>query len=149
MLSFSDFEELLQASFDSYIRTHPKVFQYCPTPDCPQIYRLTEKATTFLCSTCLSPACTACRVVTHDGMSCEEYQDLSSEGTKAFQKWKEENDVRDCPNCKVGIEKISGCNHMACKQCGSHICWFCMKVYSTSGECYGHMQSAHGNFYGN
>jgi hypothetical protein len=148
MLSFSDFEELLDSSFYSYIRTHPKVFQYCPTPDCPQIYRLTEKATTFLCSTCLSPACTACGVVTHDGMSCEEYQDLSSEGIKAFQKWKEEHDVRDCPNCKVGIEKISGCNHMECKQCGSHICWFCMEVYGTSKECYGHMQVAHENFYG-
>ncbi len=148
MLSFATFEELLQASFEMYIRTHPKDFQYCPTPDCPQVYRIRANGETFLCSTCLTAVCTTCNVVSHDGMTCEEYKDLTSEGTRAFQKWKEENDVRDCPNCKVPIQKSFGCNHMECKQCNAHICWFCMMTFRWSEECYAHMGEAHGNIYG-
>jgi hypothetical protein len=147
MLSHAAFEELLEASFDTYIRTHPKDFQHCPTPDCPQVYRITKTGETFLCSTCLTPICTTCNVVAHDGMTCEEYKDLNSEGTKAFQKWKKENDVRDCPNCKTAIEKSYGCNHMECKQCSTHICWFCMKIFGASGECYAHMEKIHRNIY--
>jgi hypothetical protein len=30
-----------------------------------------------------------------------------------------------CPTCKVGIERISGCNHMKCSQCGTHFCYAC------------------------
>lgn len=147
MLSFSAFETLLQTSFDVYIRTHPKDFQYCPTPDCPQVYRLTSTGETFVCLTCLTPVCTTCNVISHDGMTCEEYKEMDSEDNKLFREYKKEHDVRDCPNCKVGIEKSEGCNHMECKNCGAHICWFCMKVFEVSRECYTHMDRAHGNIY--
>jgi hypothetical protein len=147
MLSHTAFEELLQASFNAFIRTHPKDFHHCPTPDCPQVYRITMAGKNFLCSTCLASACTACNMIAHDGMTCEEYKDLRSGGDKAFQKWKEENDVRDCPNCKSPIEKSHGCNHMECQHCSTHICWFCMKHFGTSGECYGHMSKVHRNYY--
>lgn len=147
LLSYAEFEALLQESFDSFIRTHPKDFQYCPTPDCPQVYRISALGQEFLCSSCLSTICTACQVINHDGMSCEDYKDLSSEGTRAFQKWKKENDVRDCPSCKVGIQKSYGCNHMECKNCSAHICWFCMEIFNTGVECYKHMEKAHGNHY--
>ncbi|TAQ88724.1 hypothetical protein B7494_g2990 [Chlorociboria aeruginascens] len=147
MLSFTAFEKLLEGSFETYIRTHPKDFQYCPTPDCPQIYRVTTTGETFTCSSCLTPICTTCNVISHDGMSCEEFKDLTSEGTKAFQKWKKENDVRDCPTCKTPIQKDFGCNHMECRQCKWHICWFCMEVFNQSKDCYNHMTSAHGNYY--
>jgi hypothetical protein len=86
MLGHTAFEELLEMSFDIHIRTHPKDFQYCPTPDCPQVYCITASGENLVCSTCLASICTTCRVP-HNGMTCEEYKDLSSEGTKAFQRW--------------------------------------------------------------
>lgn len=147
MLSHTAFEELLQSSFDTYIRTHPKDFHHCPTPDCPQVYRITVASKSFLCSTCLTSICTACNMIAHDGMTCEEFKDLKSGGDKAFQKWKEENDVRDCPNCKSPIEKSHGCNHMECQHCSTHICWFCMKHFGTSVDCYAHMSKVHRNYY--
>jgi post-segregation antitoxin (ccd killing protein) len=146
MLSATMFESLLRASFDIYVRTRPQEFQHCPTPDCPQVYRLSNSGDTFLCSTCLTSVCTTCNVLSHDGLTCEEYKDISSEGTKAFQRWTRENDARPCPNCRILIEKAEGCNHMACSQCGTHICWACMNIYDTSQKCYGHMQEAHGKF---
>jgi hypothetical protein len=146
MLSFTDFENLLQHAFNIHIRTRPKDFQYCPTPDCPQVYRLTSTGETFLCSACLTPVCTKCNVISHDGMTCEEYKEMSSEENRLFQEYKKEHDVRDCPNCKAGIQKSEGCNHMECMHCGIHICWFCMKTFQVSGECYSHMTRVHGNY---
>jgi hypothetical protein len=146
MLSYTDFETLLQHSFNIYIRTRPKDFQYCPTPDCPQVYRLTSTGETFLCSACLTPVCTKCNVISHEGMTCEEYQEMNSEENKLFQEYKKEHDVRDCPNCKVGIQKSEGCNHMECMHCGTHICWFCMKIFQVSEECYSHMTRMHGSY---
>ncbi|CZR68195.1 uncharacterized protein PAC_18094 [Phialocephala subalpina] len=146
MLSPTKLEELLQTSFNSYIRHHPSQFRYCPTPDCPQIYRTSTQGDAFLCSTCLTPVCTSCNVISHDGMSCAEFKDLSSEDAKAFQRYKKEHDVRDCPNCKVGIQKNKGCNHMECTNCHAHICWVCMKVFGSGPDCYGHMRKAHGSF---
>lgn len=145
LLPYATFERLRQASFEAYVRAHSEDFQYCPTPDCPQIYRPLDDGTAVLCTHCLMSICTSCKVVYHDGMSCEDYKDLSSEGMKAFERYMKETDTRKCPTCKTPIEKTYGCNHMECATCKAHICWACMKVFETSGECYRHMPQAHGD----
>lgn len=148
MLSSPSFESLLRTCFDSHIRTRPEEFQYCPTPDCSQIYRPTTTGETFYCATCLTPICTTCNVISHEGMNCEEWKEMDSEDNRAFRQYKEEHGVRDCPNCKMGIEKTEGCNHMECTRCGAHICWFCMETFKLSGECYEHMTEIHGDIWG-
>jgi len=100
-------------------------FQYCPTPDCRQVYHLTSTGETFDHLTCLTPVC----------MTCEGYKEMDSEDNKLFREYKKEHDVRDCPNCKVGIEKSEACNHIECKNCEAYICWFCMKVFGVFREC--------------
>lgn len=106
------FEQLLEDSFATHVRTHPKSFQYCPTPDCQQIYRVSADGVVFTCPACLTPICTTCQITSHDGMTCEAYKRVGTEGDEEFRKWKRENDVKDCPVCKVPIEKSYGCNHM-------------------------------------
>jgi predicted RNA-binding Zn-ribbon protein involved in translation (DUF1610 family) len=147
MLSPPAFETLLQASFDCHIRAHPDEFQYCPTPDCPQVYQPTTTGQVFYCSTCLTPICTACNVISHEGMSCQEWKEMDTEEYKLFRQYKEEHGIRDCPKCSIGIEKDEGYNHMECWQCGAHICWFCMMVFEGSQQCYAHMTNTHGNIY--
>ncbi len=147
MLPHAELERVLETSFEKFIRTRPKNFQFCPTPDCLQIYRPSDSGEEFFCSSCLSTICTTCKVISHEGVNCDDYKDLNSEGSKAFQKWKKENDARDCPNCKAVIQKTYGCNHMECRQCRAHICWFCMATFSTGPECYGHMREKHQSYY--
>ncbi|KAH8594469.1 hypothetical protein B0O99DRAFT_178691 [Bisporella sp. PMI_857] len=147
LLSHSALEDLLSSSFESHIRSQPLEFKYCPTPDCPQIYRPTTEGAQFFCPSCLTVACIACNVIAHEGLTCAEYKDLSSEGTKAFRKWKVENDVRSCPKCNVDIEKSFGCNHMECVQCKTHICWFCMETFEASSGCYTHMEESHLSYF--
>ena len=145
-LSSEAYEALLSISFDGHLQKHPDEYQYCPSPDCPMIYAVTTDGATKSCPACMMTICTTCQTVNHDGITCEESRYLVSDDYKAFQAWKEENDARDCPNCKTVIEKISGCNHMECGNCNAHICWFCMEVFKASTECYDHMHDKHGSF---
>ncbi|KAI9768300.1 MAG: hypothetical protein M1839_004135 [Geoglossum umbratile] len=145
------FESLLHSAFQAYIRANPSEFQYCPTADCDQLYRASshdsDSGITFDCPDCLNTTCIRCKVTNHEGSTCAEYRELTSEGAIAFQKWKEKNHVKPCPKCGTPIEKESGCNHMTCTVCQAHICWYCMKVFGSGGECYTHMQGAHEDFF--
>ncbi|KAF2260147.1 hypothetical protein CC78DRAFT_590584 [Lojkania enalia] len=148
VLPLNTYEVLLRSSFNGYIRRRPTEFHYCPTPDCDHFYRSANasKPRIFDCDGCLSSICTGCHNTTHDGMSCETYKNMmktATDGLEEFAKWKENNDVRDCPKCGVPIEKSEGCNHMHCRSCDTHICWFCMKTFRNGQETYKHMGNRH------
>ena len=146
-LTSAVFEQLLEDSFTTHVRTNPKSFQYCPTPDCQQIYRTSPDGIIFTCPVCLTPICTTCQITSHDGMTCEVYKRIGTDGDEEFQRWKQENDVKDCPICKVPIEKSEGCNHMECRNCKTHICWFCLETFHEGEKCYKHMNEVHGDIY--
>lgn len=141
------FEQLLEDSFTTYVRTNPKSFQYCPTPDCQQVYRVSLNGVNFTCPSCLTPICTTCQITSHDGMTCEIYKRIGTQGNEEFRKWKQANNVKDCPVCKVPIEKSDGCNHMECRNCKTHICWVCLETFEEGGICYVHMRDVHGSIY--
>ncbi|KAK7058798.1 hypothetical protein VNI00_001422 [Paramarasmius palmivorus] len=135
--------QLLEASFVSYIHLHHHDFRFCPTPDCPTIYRANQSGDTLQCPNCLVRICTLCDVEYHDGLSCAVYKDIQSGGMELHKKWREENGVKACPNCGMDIMKSDGCNHMTCTVCKSHICWTCLKL-CTVDNIYDHMNREHG-----
>lgn len=153
VLPYAKFEKLLEDAFDTYIRTRPLEFQYCPTADCLSIYRPTDDGSIFTCPSCLSSICTTCNVHEHDGITCADWKENYSDGgIRALQKYKAEHDVRDCPKCQAAIEKDAGCMHMQCGNCKAHLCWFCMEFFERgagngSEECYAHMSGVHGGIY--
>ncbi|KAF2873566.1 hypothetical protein BDV95DRAFT_592913 [Massariosphaeria phaeospora] len=93
----------------------------------------------------LCPVCWTPSTATAASAPCDAYKDVA-ERDKEFKKWKEENDVRDCPKCTTPIEKRDGCNHMMCKVCQIHICWFCMETFDVRSATYAHMSKAHGSW---
>ena len=154
VLSGTEYDNLLKTSLTSYLRSRTAEFQYCSTPDCDRFYRIsnTEKPRTFDCDGCLSSICTSCHQDPHDGLTCEANKALikaALEGDEQLARWKKDNDVRDCPKCGVSIEKASGCNHMECISCRTHICWFCMKTFCSGEETYQHMERIHSSMYPN
>ena len=157
-LSSTTFEDLLEASFTSYIRRHPQTFRSCPTPNCSQIYRVTTSSPTnnnnssstssstsniFTCPSCLASICTSCHI-SHQGLSCTQHRLRSSEDYQASEKMKKQLGFKDCPRCETTMEKTDGCDHIICSGCGIHICWNCMRTFNESALCYVHMNREHG-----
>ena len=150
LLSPTEESQLLEASFLAYIHSRPAEFHYCPTPDCKVVYRPTKEDTALQCSACLNRICGACHVEFHEGLPCAEYRDNLQGGLEAFHRWREENGIKPCPNCRADLEKAGGCNHMTCIRCRTHICWVCMDTFSeedSSGGVYQHLRQKHGGFY--
>jgi len=148
VLSGTEYDDLLQTSLTSYLRSRPTEFHYCSTPDCDRFYRISsaENPRIFDCDGCLTSICTCCHQGPHDGHTCETNKALmraAIEEDEKLTRWKKDHDVRDCPKCGVPIEKADGCNHMTCTSCQTHICWFCMKTLGSGGETYEHMQNVH------
>ncbi|EEU44556.1 uncharacterized protein NECHADRAFT_96471 [Fusarium vanettenii 77-13-4] len=142
-LSSVAFEGLLERSFMSTVQRTPHKLRFCPTPDCGYIYRTTESAGTHTCSNCLQRTCSSCHEP-HVEMTCAEYKDIKSGGYAAFEKLKKEVGIKDCPECKTPLEKISGCNHITCVGCKAHMCWVCMMTFSSGELVYNHMDKMHG-----
>ena len=139
------FSDLCRAAFNAYVNRHGQDCQFCPSPDCPQIYSVgTGKVK---CDVCSANICSDCRVLYHEGLTCQEFSDFKDDPDEAaFFAWRRQNDVRKCPKvgCGAPIEKNGGCNHITCRKCDSHICWVCMKVFSSGSPVYEHMRAEHG-----
>lgn len=141
LLTPDEFDAVVRASFLAYVQSRPDEFHYCPTPDCPQVYRKTKRNTVLQCPSCLVRICPLCDTEWHESGSC---QDRDPQDQFLFEQWKGRHDVKDCPSCKVPIERLAGCNHMTCVSCKTHICWACLATFTTSGEVYDHMRGIHG-----
>ncbi|KAJ3482803.1 hypothetical protein NLI96_g6729 [Meripilus lineatus] len=141
VLSPAEFEAVVRASFTAHVHTHPSEFYYCPTPDCPQVYRKAPRDTVLQCPSCLTRICPNCHVTYHQGRFCP---DPNTEDTKLFDEWTKKHDVKQCPGCKAPIERAEGCNHVNCARCKAHICWVCLKTFAESKSVYDHMFAQHG-----
>jgi len=111
---------------------------FCPNKHCSKQVILPEKnspgaATT--CPYCSHNICASCRVLWHDGFSCQEYKLLSSRSSddvKLISLALEQQWIR-CGVCHALIDKYRGCNHIACK-CGNHFCYRCGKPYRSGKQ---------------
>lgn len=138
ILTVSQFDAVVNAAFTAYVQSRPDEFHYCPSPDCPQVYRTATRDTVLQCPSCLLRLCPNCHVEAHDGFACPE------SGDSLLQEWIKSHDVKNCPGCKIPIERTEGCNHMTCTQCQTHICWVCLQTFPRGEGIYDHMRSVHG-----
>jgi IBR domain, a half RING-finger domain/Zinc finger, C3HC4 type (RING finger) len=145
---FREFDDLLLASFKRYLSINPTVFENCPTADCPQIYRIGSVSETVVqCSECLAEICTSCKVIWHEGMTCAEMKESLNPDSVRNKQLMAKLGIHACPRCSTNIEKISGCNHMTCGACKTHICWICKKDFglNNGARVYEHIREEHGD----
>ncbi|PPQ97579.1 hypothetical protein CVT26_002307 [Gymnopilus dilepis] len=141
LLPAASLDALVHAAFGAHVQSHSDL-HYCPTPDCPQVYRSAKGGVFIQCPSCLIRICPSCHTDAHDGLTCAE----SKHGDDLFDEWAGQHDVKRCPGCNVAIEKEEGCNHMTCTMCNTHICWVCLQTFPNGEGIYGHMRSEHGDF---
>lgn len=140
ILNRSEVDAILEMAFVAHIRSHGDTFQFCPTPDCVQVYRITSPGGSpglFTCPSCFESTCTSCQVA-HHGLSCGDYNLRIKANAPAFLN------IKQCPaRCGARLQKVSGCNHVVCPICKVHMCWLCMKTFP-SGGVYAHLSQVHG-----
>ncbi|RZB73200.1 ATP-dependent RNA helicase DEAH12, chloroplastic-like [Glycine soja] len=146
-LLFGDkLEDLFRASLGAFVATSGGAYRFCPSPDCPSIYRVADPESAgepFVCGACYSETCTRCHLEYHPYLSCERYQEFKEDPDSSLKEWcRGKEQVKCCSACGYVIEKVDGCNHVECK-CGKHVCWVCLEFFSTSNDCYNHLRTIH------
>lgn len=84
------------------------------------------------CNTCGAQSCLPCDRPHHPGETCAGFR-----ARRARQQGAEETaslaqiqtSCKPCPKCGKNIEKLGGCDQVACTQCGESFCWLCRTPY--------------------
>ncbi|KAI3451192.1 hypothetical protein Pfo_007857 [Paulownia fortunei] len=146
LLSSEKLDELFRASLGAYVAGSGGTYRFCPSPDCPSVYRVADPGgpgAVFVCGACFVETCTRCHLEYHPYLSCEKYREFKDDPDSSLKEWcMGKEHVKMCPGCGFTIEKVDGCNHIECK-CGKHVCWVCLEVFGSSDECYSHLRSVH------
>mmetsp|Transcript_18645 Transcript_18645/g.45859 ORF Transcript_18645/g.45859 Transcript_18645/m.45859 type:complete len:553 (-) Transcript_18645:95-1753(-) len=120
---------------ETYVNNNPHV-KWCPGRDCTNAVRITNDfdLTGFMthveCSDEPSTAhkwCFNCKEEPHVPAECSDvikWKKKCQDDSETCN-WLQAN-TKDCPKCKVSINKDGGCNHIHCKQCDHHFCWVCL-----------------------
>ena len=133
----SDRQNLTDAAVGHYATENPSV-EYCPSPNCSMIYMVSSDASTVQCPLCNASFCGGCQAEVHERYSCEAWKNRDNNDMLLLEWAKGKQDVKKCTKCFKMIEKNGGCMHVNCP-CGAHLCWRCMQVFLTSGDCYDHL----------
>jgi len=117
------------------LKSDPNV-KWCPNPkSCGNAIIIDPNQTNkrIRCNECGYEFCLLCNEEWHNG-TCEQYQEWKIENNKGdeeFIRWSKEN-AKNCPNCHIRIQKVSGCNHMTCSSCSFQFCWICNGRYTSN-----------------
>ncbi|ETW80698.1 hypothetical protein HETIRDRAFT_476396 [Heterobasidion irregulare TC 32-1] len=91
---------------------------------------------------CGRASCRKCKKEDHTPKSCQEMEeDKKLDGKHAIEEAMSRALMRNCPSCKKGFIKESGCNKMTCPNCRTLSCYVCREVVSG----YDHFQQTNTN----
>ena len=112
------------ALFEKYLDFHKRktqeadiYFRWCPQRNCHG-FAIFTNSNKLSCNACSNDFCFLCAEPWHYENKCKEEE-------KAYMQWAASKRIKNCPNCKVRTERISGCNSISCSKCGSAWCWLC------------------------
>ncbi|XP_074268675.1 ATP-dependent RNA helicase DEAH12, chloroplastic-like [Silene latifolia] len=147
LVSSKQLDELFEASLAAFVSSSCGAYRFCPSPDCPNVYKVADAdkpAEPFSCGACYAETCTKCHLEYHPNLSCDKYKEYKEDPDASLKEWTKGKDefVKKCPGCGYTIEKAEGCNHVECK-CGRHLCWVCLEHFLTSEDCYSHLRTLH------
>lgn len=81
------------------------------------------------CEQCHEEWCWPCYAPYHPDITCRNYKknqlhvDAWAKRTKSDRPG--QRNAQRCPSCSIYIEKIDGCDHMACSKCEAKFCYRC------------------------
>ncbi len=144
------YDRYLELTLQQALRRDPNI-RFCPNIKCTNVYIMenTEAINpnrlliNVKCKECEITHCFYCAQI-HPGMTCEQKKkDLNNNGLESWF-----TDTQVCPGCGARISKISGCDHIICRQCKTGFCFRCADKIE-HGQIYPHLLSKHGIAYPN
>jgi ariadne-1 len=124
----ADFKKCPNESCDLYVRSISD-HTFTREVDCP--------CKTLFCFQCLKEAHRPCPCEFVERFmnlpQIKEFESRSENTENYNQIWLEMN-TRQCPNCRIRIEKIDGCNYMLCAKCGKAFCYACEREWESHSE---------------
>jgi len=124
------YQRYLNFLFEDSLKKDPNC-RWCPRPGCGTPMIGEPNSTMMRCprEDCNFCFCYNCKEDWHQDFTCQQYQEWKLENNdaeKRFKAWAEKN-TKQCPSCRVRIQKHDGCNHMKCSSCRHEFCWLCME----------------------
>lgn len=121
---------------NSYVECN-KQMRWCPKPECGHAVKVMYSEFQPVKCVCNTIFCFLCGDSWHEPVNCD-----------LIRKWKKKCDddsetshwiaanTKECPKCRVTIEKNGGCNHMRCKNsdCKAEFCWVCLGAWHLHGS---------------
>ena len=117
------------------IRNPEKVYMNCPFVDCDELVDVTNipegnvicGVGHVFCKECLkigghSKKNSICK---KNELNLDLFNELKQNNPSNIHQ-----NYKQCPECKVLIEKNDGCNQMKCLNCGFSFCWLCLREYT-------------------
>ena len=114
-----------------------EIFKYCPNVSCDFIINNSSSENKISCE-CGYNSCFKCSREHHYPASCNIMELWLKECNQDSENalWLMEN-TKNCPKCKLAIQKNQGCNHMTCSQCRHQFCWLCKEDWKKHGTATG------------
>ncbi|KAH7730986.1 ubiquitin-conjugating enzyme E2-binding protein 1 [Aphelenchoides avenae] len=114
-----------------------KCLKWCPAPNCGRIVKAPLAECRPVICDCGNVFCFQCTKEWHDPVDCgilKLWLKKCADDSETYN-WLSAH-TKDCPKCKVSIEKNGGCNHMTCRNgaCKYEFCWLCMGDWSAHGS---------------
>jgi hypothetical protein len=136
VLPAADFDKLAQILYEE--RTENKM--YCTNSKCSIFIDLDileaadviDALHQFTCPSCDTSLCASCKVATHTGMTCAQYQALPEDEREdaTLHHLARAEGLSRCARCRRVVELVHGCNHITCI-CGYEFCYPCRQQWKT------------------
>nr|KAF6444986.1 ring finger protein 144B [Molossus molossus] len=105
---------------------------WCPVADCQTVCPVASgdpgQPVLVECPSCHLKFCSCCKDAWHAEASCRDSQPIAvpTEHGALFGA-DADAPIKQCPVCRVYIERNEGCAQMMCKNCKHTFCWYCLQ----------------------
>mmetsp|Transcript_547 Transcript_547/g.654 ORF Transcript_547/g.654 Transcript_547/m.654 type:complete len:638 (+) Transcript_547:37-1950(+) len=131
--SFAKYKRFITQSFveeNTYV-------SWCPRAGCTRAISADAVEGSIVKCDCGFRFCFTCHNEAHLPATCYMVRDWNNKCIDDSETihWIGAN-TKDCPKCRIAVEKNGGCNHMTCRQCGYEWCWLCNRPWKGHNDYY-------------